>query len=58
MSTDHLRLAVALVAALCAGCAPVPDDASGAAAQRLYGTLAFEPCTLTSAQASAGRAMA
>ncbi|MER2178058.1 MAG: alpha/beta hydrolase, partial [Stenotrophomonas maltophilia] len=54
MSTHHLRLAVALVSALCAGCAPVPDAAPGtAAAQRLYGTLAFQPCTLTSAQASA-----
>jgi len=54
MSTHHLRLAVALVAALCAGCAPVPGNETGTAdAQRLFGSIAFQPCTLTSAQASA-----
>ncbi len=55
MSRKQLRLAGALVVALCAGCnAPAPESASGGTgASRTYGTLAFKPCTLTSAQASA-----
>jgi hypothetical protein len=37
---------------LLAACQAAPE-ATPKAAERLYGTLAFKPCTLTSAQASA-----
>ena len=54
MSRNHLRLAGVLAAALCAGCTPATPDPEGSqAAHRQYGALAFTPCTLTSAQASA-----
>ncbi|KAF1013031.1 MAG: Carboxylesterase A [Stenotrophomonas maltophilia] len=55
MHVHHLKLAGLLASALLAGCsaAPAPEAGLDAAAGRRQGQIDFQPCTLTSTQASA-----
>ncbi|WMJ71448.1 alpha/beta fold hydrolase [Stenotrophomonas sp. 24(2023)] len=55
MHVNHLKLAGLLASALLAGCSatPAPEAGRDAAAGRRQGQIDFQPCTLTSSQASA-----